>query len=90
MANYTEKAKTGIFPVVPLRDVVAFPNILFHLEISEPKDLASVENAMQNESLVFLIALKNSENENPLSAKDFASTGVVGKITSRKGSGKGK
>ena len=90
MANYTEKAKTGIFPVVPLRDVVAFPNILFHLEISEPKDLASVENAMQNESLVFLIALKNSENENPLSAKDFASTGVVGKITSRKNSGKGK
>ena len=90
MANYTEKTKTGIFPVLPLRDVVAFPNILFHLEISEPKDLVSVENAIQNDSLVFLIALKDAENEAPTSTKDFAATGVVGKITGRKDSGKGK
>jgi len=84
MANYTEKAKTGMFPVIALRDVVAFPHILFHLEVSDPRDLRSIENALEHDSLVFLVALKNSDNENPMSAKDFATTGIVGKITARK------
>ncbi len=82
MANI--KAKTGIFPVVALREVVAFPQILFHLEISDPRDILSVDNAMQGDRLIYLIALKNSDNPNPMSAKDFAATGVVAKIKERK------
>jgi len=73
-----------MFPVIALRDVVAFPHILFHLEVSDPRDLRSIENALEHDSLVFLVALKNSDNENPMSAKDFATTGIVGKITARK------
>ena len=84
MAQYTEKVKTGMFPVVALRDVVAFPRILFHIELSDPRDLTSVENATKGDNLIFLIALKNAENNNPQSAKDFCQTGIVGKITACK------
>jgi len=80
MANYTEKVKTGMFPVVALRDVVAFPQIMFHLEINTERDRTSVENAANGDGLIFLIALKNPENEDPQSTKDFCQTGVVGKI----------
>ena len=90
MAENTEKVKTGMFPVIALRDVVAFPHIMFHLEISEQTDLISAEHAIETDTPVFLVALKNPENNDPKSVKDFCQTGVVGRITGRKESNDGK
>ena len=83
MANKTN-TKTGIFPVIALRDVVAFPHILFHLEIEDPRDITSAENALTNDGMVYLVALRRSDNADPQHAKDFENTGIVGKITSSK------
>ncbi len=54
------------FPLIPLRDVVVFPQMVQALFVSRPKSIAALEQAlMRDDRLVVLVAQKDPETEDP-------------------------
>ena len=66
-------------PVLPMRDVVAFPRLVLPLFVGRQKSVKAVEYALKKERLVFLIAQRDVNIENP-SVQDVYSIGTVGII----------
>ncbi len=57
---------TEIFPLIPLRDVVVFPQMVTPLFVSRPRSIAALEQAlMRDDRLVVLVAQKEPETEDP-------------------------
>lgn len=54
------------FPLIPLRDVVVFPQMVTPLFVSRPKSIAALEQALlRDDRLVVLVAQKDPECEEP-------------------------
>ncbi len=54
------------FPVIPLRDVVVFPQMVQALFVSRPKSITALEQALlRDDRLVVLVAQKDPECEDP-------------------------
>lgn len=66
-------------PVVPVRDVVVFPNHILPLFVERQKSEKAVEYALKKERLVFLSAQKDMNIENP-SVQDIYFIGTIGII----------
>ncbi len=66
-------------PIITLRDVVLFPEIIFPLLIEREVSLNSLEIALKNNSNIIFVTQRDSSIENP-KTKDFYSVGVVAKI----------
>lgn len=67
-------------PLIPLRrGTVIFPNILAPLEIGRPRSYKAVEEAMQREKLVVLVAQKDPDQDDP-QPEDLYDVGTVGEI----------
>src|ERR1700679_4200932 len=57
---------TTFFPLIPLRDVVVFPQMVTPLFVSRQKSIAALEQAlMRDDRLVVLVAQKDAETEEP-------------------------
>jgi len=57
---------TSTFPLIPLRDVVVFPQMVTPLFVSRPKSIAALEQALlRDDRLVVLVAQKDPECEEP-------------------------
>ncbi|HBR21761.1 MAG TPA: hypothetical protein DD713_04230 [Nitrospiraceae bacterium] len=69
----------NILPVLPLRDVVAFPNLILPLLIGRQKSMNAVEHALRKGKVVFLIAQRDINVENPL-VQDVYTIGTIGMI----------
>lgn len=69
----------NLLPVLLLRDVVAFPHLAMPLLVGRQKSVKAVEYALKKERLVFLIAQRDVNIENP-SVRDVYSIGTVGII----------
>jgi ATP-dependent Lon protease len=52
-------------PLVPLRDVVIFPYMIFPLMIGRPASMLAVEEAMVKDKLLFVVAQKDATEEEP-------------------------
>lgn len=52
-------------PVLPAKDLVAFPSVMMSLYVGRPSSIRAVEQAMQEDKLIFLVAQKNQETEDP-------------------------
>ncbi|WP_434777464.1 endopeptidase La [Neisseria sp. Ec49-e6-T10] len=66
-------------PVLPLRDVVVFPHMVLPLFVGRDYSIAALEQAMDNDSPVFLLAQKNPNQEEP-SPDDLYQIGTVATI----------
>lgn len=66
-------------PVVPLRGMVAFPAMVLPLFIGRAATIEAVTAAEGEAKLVFLVAQRDEETEEP-SAEDLYEVGVVGEI----------
>jgi len=53
------------FPLLPLRDIVVFPNMVVPLFIGRSKSVLALESAMESQRLIFLAAQRNSKTEDP-------------------------
>jgi ATP-dependent Lon protease len=62
-----------------LRDVVAFPHLVLPLFVGRNKSIKAVEYALEKDKLVFLVAQRDFDIENP-DAEDIYSIGTVGII----------
>ncbi len=67
------------YPVLPLRDIVVFPFMIVPLFVGRSKSIAALENAAQDDGMVFLMAQKNTSDENPDPA-DLYEVGTVAKV----------
>ncbi len=67
------------YPVLPLRDIVVFPFMIVPLFVGHSKSIAALENAAQDDGMVFLMAQKNTSDENPDPA-DLYEVGTVAKV----------
>jgi len=65
--------------VLPIRDLVAFPSVMMSLYIGRESDISAVESAMEEEKLVFVVAQKNQEVEEP-GGKDLYNVGVIANV----------
>src|ERR1700679_2849959 len=71
---------TTIFPLIPLRDVVVFPQMVTPLFVSRPKSIAALEQALlRDDRLVVLTAQKDPECEDP-KADDIYQIGTLAEV----------
>jgi len=66
-------------PVIPLRDVVVFPHMIYPLLVGRDFTVKALQEAMVLDKQVLLIAQRSSSVDNPKSA-DLYQTGVVARI----------
>jgi ATP-dependent Lon protease len=66
-------------PVLPLRDVVVFPYMIFPVLVGRESSLRAVNAALDAEKFIFLAAQKNSVTEDP-GADDIYHEGTTAKI----------
>jgi len=66
-------------PLLPLRDVVVFPNMVTPLFVGREKSIKALELAMESEKEIFLVAQKNASEDDPSEADLFV-TGTVSSI----------
>ena len=74
MSNLSHRP--NLYPVLPLRDVVVFPSMIFPLLIGRPGTLAAVERAMLGDRKLLLLAQRDSNQEDP-TVQDLYEVGVI-------------
>lgn len=63
-------------PVVPLRGLVVFPEMVLHFDVGRKKSVAAIKNAMKSGDKVFLVAQKDPSVDEP-SIDDLYEIGVI-------------
>ena len=74
MPNYKDP-----FCILPLRDIVVFPNMIVPLFVGRTKSIKALEFAEKNEKEIFLVAQKDANVDNP-SSSDIYEFGTVASI----------
>ena len=74
-----KKNQTIELPVLPLRGLMLFPNMVLHFDVGRKKSLAALEQGMMDQQKVFLISQKNDDTEDP-GWKDLCKVGTVAEI----------
>jgi ATP-dependent Lon protease len=54
-----------LFPVLPLRDIVVFPYMIVPLFVGREKSIAALEEVMQADKQILLVAQKNAGDDDP-------------------------
>lgn len=68
-----------ILSMVALRDVIVFPHMALHFEVGREKSVSAVEEAMEEDQVIFLAAQKDREIEDP-TPEDIYEIGTVARI----------
>ena len=86
MFNSTKKDMTIIpepgqqyYPLLPLRDVVIFPNMVVPLFVGRDKSIRALEHAMSHQKEIFLSSQKDAKIDDPL-PKDIYSSGTISSV----------
>ena len=66
-------------PVLPLRDVVVFPHMVIPLFVGRDKSMRALEQAMEADKRILLLAQKSAETDDPTAA-DMYSVGTLAQV----------
>ena len=69
----------NFIPVLPLRDIVVFPNMVAPLFVGREQSVNAINNVMTGDKKIFLLSQKNSKVDNP-NKENLYSFGTVAKI----------
>ena len=69
-----------LLPLIPLRGITIFPNMIIHFDIGRERSIAALEEAMLNEGKIFLVTQRDPEVEVPESKEDVYSIGTICKV----------
>ena len=67
------------FCILPLRDIVVFPNMIVPLFVGRSKSIKALEYAEKNDKEIFLVAQKDANVDEP-GQKDIYDFGTVANI----------
>ncbi|MEX0962981.1 MAG: endopeptidase La [Pseudohongiellaceae bacterium] len=79
MSISSDDSSKTLFPLLPLRDVVVYPQIVQPLFVGRPKSIKALEIAMASNKQVLLVAQKNASDDEP-AADDLYQIGTVATI----------
>ena len=79
MSISSDDSSNTLFPLLPLRDVVVYPQIVQPLFVGRPKSIKALEVAMASNKKVLLVAQKNASDDEP-AADDLYQIGTVATI----------
>ncbi len=68
-----------IYPVLPLRDIVVFPHMIVPLFVGRDKSVRALEDVMQDDKQVLLLAQKNAAEDDP-TVDDIYDVGTVATV----------
>jgi ATP-dependent Lon protease len=68
-----------VLPLLPIRDIVIYPYMMLPLFVGREMSIRAVEEALSRQRLIFLVAQKNSAEDNP-SPNDIYKVGTVASI----------
>ena len=71
--------KSQILPLLSLRDLVVFPQMMLPLFVGREKSMKALQEAMRNKTDIVLATQKNAKNNHP-SPQDIYTVGTVGTI----------
>ena len=66
-------------PMIPLRGLSVFPNMVLHFDIGREKSINALEKAMITGQHIFLSSQKDENTDLP-TTEDFYHSGTIGKI----------
>jgi ATP-dependent Lon protease len=75
----TTASDTYELPVLPLRDVVVFPNMVIPLFVGREKSIKALDQAMDSDKRILLIAQKSPETDDPAAA-DLYDIGALAQV----------
>lgn len=67
------------FPLLPLRDVTLFPQMVTGIEVGRPQSVAAVREAMQGDGYAVCVMQRHADTDNP-GIDDLYTIGTIGKI----------
>lgn len=76
MSDNNENVITLEMPVIPLRGLVVFPQMVLHFDVGRKKSVKALQKAMDEDQKVFLVCQKDASVDEP-SIEDVYETGVV-------------
>ena len=79
MSLPSDSASNCHYPLLPLRDVVVYPQIVQPLFVGRPKSIKALEVAMANDKQILLVAQKNASDDEP-GSDDLFSIGTIATI----------
>jgi ATP-dependent Lon protease len=79
MGGNSKMKKLYTIPLIPLRGLTVFPNVVVHFDVGREKSTAAIEQAMLDEQEIFLVGQKNSLVEEP-NQDEIYSIGTICKI----------
>lgn len=77
--NIKESKDAQVYPCVPTRELVVFPNMVMHFDVGRPGSVKAMKNALQGEGYVFLVAQKDVNIERP-EKNDLYKVGTIAKV----------
>jgi ATP-dependent Lon protease len=72
-------AKSGLVPLLPLRDIVVFPHMVVPLFVGREKSVRALERAMAGDRTLLLAAQKDAKSDDPAREEIFP-IGTLGSI----------
>lgn len=72
-------AAAGVYPVLPLRDIVVFPHMIVPLFVGREKSVKALEDVMQDDKHILLLTQKNASQDDP-AVGELYTTGTIGTV----------
>ncbi len=72
-------ASGGVYPVLPLRDIVVFPHMIVPLFVGREKSVRALEEVMQDDKQILLASQREASEDNP-GQDDIYDVGTVANV----------
>ncbi len=76
MNHYNYLTDMMELPVIPLRGLVVFPEMVLHFDVGRKKSIAALKSAMNGSQKVFLVAQRDAAVDEP-NIDDLFSVGTI-------------
>jgi len=77
--DHEKSSEQNIFPILPVRNMVMFPNVVIPITAGRKASIQLLEEAQQNGDYIGIVSQRNSDIEQP-TEKDLYHTGTLAKI----------
>ena len=75
----TEETRGTLYPVLPLRDIVVFPQMIVPLFVGRDKSVRALEDVMKDDKQILLVTQKDAAQDDP-TPDDIYTVGTIGTV----------
>jgi ATP-dependent Lon protease len=75
----TDLPRSTLYPVLPLRDIVVFPQMIVPLFVGRDKSVRALEDVMKDDKQILLVTQKDAAKDDP-SPDDIYTVGTIGTV----------